>query len=289
MGKIRTKIIGLEAVEKEQKEKAKVRREEKRKREGIKVRAPGTKGGERMKQVVVAEEELKKMEKAKKILEKKEEKPEGKPSASAGKQKRLLKVKKRGKRYEEAKKKIKKGRLHSLEEAVDLLKKIKYSNFDETVELHINVKDRQVKGEVKLPFGIGKEIKVVIVDDAILGKIEKGNLNFDVLVVHPSFMSKLVKFARILGPRGLMPNPKDGTVTDKPEETVKKFQSGAVRFKTEAKFPIIHQSIGKLSFTEKKLVENIAAFINAVNKAKIETAYLKSTMSPSIKLDLEKI
>ena len=100
-------------------------------------------------------------------------------------------------------------------------------------------------------------------------------------------MPKLVRFAKILGPKGLMPNPKTGTISDKPEEVAKKFKSGTTRFKTEAKFPIIHQVVGKLSFKEEALVENILDFLKAVGPSKIASAYLKSTMSPAIKIQLQ--
>jgi len=278
MGKIRTKLIGLEEVEEKQKKEARVRREEKKKREGIKVRPTGGKGGERMKQVAVDEEALVKMEKAKEILE--EAPTEAKKVVPPSPKFRRA----RGKNYHEAKKKIDKNKKYDLKTAIGLLKKIKFTNFDETVELHINTKEKNIKGEVNLPHLIGKEIKVAIVDEKILSQIEKGSLDFDVLITHPSFMPRLVPFAKILGPKGLMPNPKTGTISDKPEEVAKKFKTGLVRFKTEAKFPIIHQVVGKLSFKDEALVENILIFLKAVGTSKIASAYLKSTMSPAIKI-----
>lgn len=299
MGKIRTKFIGLEEVEKKQKEKTKIKREEKKKREGVKVkprtaavgteigvrvRPLGGKGGARMKQVEVSEEALKKMEKAKGILEKEPEvKKVGVGHA------RPVRKKVRGKNYQAARKRIDKNKKYDVKTAISLLKKIKFTKFNETVELHINVTEANLKGEVMLTHGTGKETRVAIVDDKILAEIEKGNLKFNVLITHPSYMPKLVRFAKILGPKGLMPNPKTGTISDKPEEAAKKFKSGLIRFKTEAKFPIIHQSVGKLSFKDEALVENITVFLNAVGKSKIESAYLKSSMSPAIKLDIEKI
>ena len=117
--------------------------------------------------------------------------------------------------------------------------------------------------------------------------MEKGKIEFDVLVTHPSFMPKLAKFAKVLGPKGLMPNPKAGTVSMKPEEIVKKFEKGMLRWKTEAKFPLIHQMIGKISFAEKKLIANAEKFISAVGKVHIKNAFIKSTMSPSVKLELD--
>lgn len=279
MGKIRTKTIGLSELEKKQKEETKTRREQKKKRQEEKIKAPGLKGGQKMKQVAVSDKELEKMESAKKIMEK--------TVSSDKKQKKKKAVKSRSKSYVQAKKLIEKGKTYNIKTAVSLLKKMPHFKFDETVELHFNVKDTEVKGEVKLPHSIGKEVRVAIIDDNLLTSIEKGKIAFDVLIAHPSFMPKLVKFAKILGPKGLMPNPKNGTLTDKPESALKKFKSGSLRFKTEAKLPIIHQAVGKMSLAEKDLMENIKAFISAVNPSKINSAFLKSTMSPSIKLDLK--
>jgi large subunit ribosomal protein L1 len=285
MGKIRTKLIGLEEVEKKQKEDAKVRREEKKKREGVKVKPSGGKGGERMKQVEVSEEALKKMEKAKEILEK----PSFAKATEAEEKTTPKKIKKRsrGRNYLAAKKKIDKNKKYDVKTAISILQKIKFTKFDETIELHINTKENNIKGEVILPRGTGKETRVAIVDDKILAEIEKGNLNFDVLVTHPSYMPKLVKFAKVLGPKGLMPNPKAGTISDKPKEAAKKFKGGAIRFKTEIKFPIIHQAVGKLSFKEEDLAKNITVFLKAVGISKIASAFLKSSMSPSILLDID--
>lgn len=280
MGKIRTKLIGLEEIEKKQKEEAKIRREEKKKKEE-KIRPVGGKGGERMKQVAVSEEALAKMEKAKKILEEKKSEKEEKKATKKKLSKRV-----RGKKYQKAKEKIDKNKKYSLEEGVSLLKKVKYANFDESVELHINVVEKGLKGEVIFPHGIGKQTRVAIVNDQVLKEIEKGKIDFDVLITHPQYMPKLVKLAKILGPRGLMPNPKSGTITENPEALAQKYQKGSVRFKTEPKFPIIHQVVGKISFEDKKLVENIQALISAIGRSKIVSLYLKSTMSPSIKIKI---
>jgi large subunit ribosomal protein L1 len=117
-------------------------------------------------------------------------------------------------------------------------------------------------------------------------KIETGTIDFDVLLATPDAMPKLARVARILGPRGLMPNPKSGTVTTKPEEVAKKFQGGQINFKTEAKFPILHMIVGKLSFGEAKLSENIKTAIAAVETRNIRNVTIKSTMSPGMKLDV---
>jgi len=125
----------------------------------------------------------------------------------------------------------------------------------------------------------------VVADEAILAEVEKGKINFDVLVATPSMMPQLAKVARVLGPRGLMPNPKNGTITDKPEEAIKKLSAGQVSFKTESAAPIIHVSIGKLSFEDKKLNDNMKAMLTAIGEANIKSAILKSTMSPAIRLE----
>ena len=119
-------------------------------------------------------------------------------------------------------------------------------------------------------------------------KLESGKIDFDILLATPEMMPKLVVFARILGPKGLMPNPKAGTVSMKPEEVVKKFEKGMLRWKTEAKFPLIHQMIGKISFEEKNLIANAEKFLAAVGMSHIQNAFIKTTMSPSVKLELNK-
>lgn len=262
MGKIRTKILGLEAVEEKQKEKAKERREQKKKREG-KTKTTST-------QTTTPEEEIK--------IPKKEKKPSVKQ-----RQKTI-----RGKLYQKALKQINKNKTYALSEGIALIKKIKYAQFDETVELHLNVKDKNIKGEITFPHaGFGKKRRVAIIDDEVLISIEKGKIAWDVLIAHPSLMSKLVKFARVLGPKGLMPNPKNGTLTEDTASALKKFSSAVIQYKTEVKFPLIHQSVGKLSFTDTQLKENIQTFIKAVSPSKINTIFLKSTMSPSVRINID--
>jgi large subunit ribosomal protein L1 len=151
----------------------------------------------------------------------------------------------------------------------------------------LNVDEAELKGEVELPHSTGQTVKVTVVDDTVLANIEKGKIDFDVLVTHPSYMPKLAKFAKILGPKGLMPNPKAGTISTNPEEVVKKFSKGVLRWKTESKFPLVHQMIGKISLDTKALVENAEKFIHSVKTNHIKKAFIKSTMSPSLKLDID--
>lgn len=192
-------------------------------------------------------------------------------------------------RYKNSAKEIDKGGKYPLDKAVSLLKKFEPAKFDETVELHVNTREKGVNGSIDLPHGTGKKLRIKIADDAIIEDIQKGKIDFDVLVAKPEMMPKLAKVARVLGPRGLMPNPKAGTVTESPEKVVDKLSKGSVNFKTEPKAPIIHLSIGKKSFDEAKLKENAKAAITSIGKNKIKTATLTSTMNPGITLDIESV
>lgn len=210
-------------------------------------------------------------------IEKKEKKAKGKNK----------KVKVIGKKHKAAQAKIDAGKSYTIDQAATLLKKLSYADFDETVELHLNLLTDSVKGEVTLPHGTGKQVKVAIVNDSVISAIEGGRIDFDVLIAHPSEMPKLVKLARVLGPKGLMPNPKNGTVSEKPEEAAKKFAGGTLRYKSEAKFPLLHQAVGKVSFEEKQIVENAKTLLSAVGTANIQDAFLKSTMSPSVRIIIQ--
>lgn len=274
MGKIRVTALGDETLEQKHKQEIKKRKEEKK-------LVKGAKGGERVVSVGPSEEELAKME----TLEKaKSEKPqEEKP-----KKKVLVKKPKhvRSKKYQEVKKLVDRTKKYKLADALELLPKLRISSFDETVELHINTTTQGISGTVTLPHGTGKTIRVAIADDKIVSEVEKGKINFDVLLAIPAMMPKLAKIAKFLGPRGLMPNPKNGTLTNDPEKMAENFTKGQIRFKTEAKSPLMHLVLGKLSFGPKKLTENINTIIKAIKKENIKNTVLKSTMSPGIKIDL---
>jgi len=267
MGKVKTRILGLEDVEekqkKEQKEKSKQKKAEK------KASKTKTKIPEEKKQEPVVD----------KVKEVKEKKATGVKKTA---------VRNRGKAYQKAKKEIDRSKKYSITEAIKILKEIKFTKINESVELHLNVDKTGLKGEVDLPYSTGKTTRIKIVDDKILTDLENGKIEFDVLITHPSYMPKLAKFAKILGPKGLMPNPKSGTISAKPEEVAKKFEKGMLHWKTEPKFPLIHQLIGKLAAGNEELVENASKFLQSVGKVHVLSAYIKSTMSPSIKLDLEK-
>ncbi len=284
MGKVRVRVLGLEEVEKKQKEEQKKRREEKKKK---KVEGVGLKGGERVVQVEVSEEDLKKQKKAGETVETKK-KEESK--------RRFVKVRHpRGKKYKEAVSKIRNQTKNSpidLDKAVRLLKEVSFVNFDEAVELHLNVKKTGLKGEVVLPFGTGKKRNIVIVDDKFVKDLEAGKADLgeiDVLISTPVYMRSLTKFAKVLGPKKLFPNPKQGTLVDNPEEAVRRFEGGSVQWKTEPKFPLVHQMIGRISFKTEDLVENARAFIRSVGKHNIKQIFIKTTMSPSIEISLDSV
>ncbi|OGG13525.1 hypothetical protein A2875_03345 [Candidatus Gottesmanbacteria bacterium RIFCSPHIGHO2_01_FULL_46_14] len=198
----------------------------------------------------------------------------------------------RSKRYQELAKLVDKTKQYSLSDALKLVKQTSMTKFDGTVEIHINLnplslgEKKEMRGSANLPHGTGKQVRVVIADDAIVAQVETGKIEFDILVAHPSMMPKLAKIARILGPKGLMPNPKTGTVTPDPEKRAKELSHGQVNFKTEPDQPIIHMSIGKVSFEEKKLADNVNAVLDAIGRGKIARVTLSPTMGPGVKIAL---
>ncbi len=314
MGKIRVKTIGIEEDEKDQKKKAKLKAETKRieaaKKQGAEKKAQEeSEANEEPKEKsspVIASETKQSLEKSEIAAsptkprsdeEKTDEKPAEKKSAkkeSKYKSKKSKKAKPHSASYLATAKLVDKTKTYSLSEAIEILQKAKKTKLDETVELHINTNEKGVSGNLLLPHGTGKKSKIEIADYAsdpkhveeLVKTITAGQVNFDILIATPETMSHLAKVARVLGPKGLMPNPKNGTISPKPKEAIKKFEGGQINFKTEPKFPIIHMSVGKISFEEKQLSENIKAIFKAVQTKNIKNVTLKSTMSPGIKLSI---
>ncbi|HVA96409.1 MAG TPA: hypothetical protein VND99_02030 [Candidatus Acidoferrales bacterium] len=291
MGKIRIKTIGDEELEKKDLKKAQARAEAKKAKEEAEARKAAESANETDKQQseeVIATVEKTETSNQKKPIETKKEKKEYK-KATAKRQK--------SKSYQQVVAFVDKNKKYKLAEALPLLEKLKRAKFDETVELHINTVEKGISGSLTLPHGTGKATRVVIANaavdpkqvDDLIKRIESGKIDFDVLIATPDTMPKLAKVARVLGPRGLMPNPKNGTVTQKPDEVAKKFAGGQFNFKTEAKFPILHLAVGKLSFGDKKLQDNITTAVNAVKTKNIRSMTLKSTMSPGIKIETASI
>lgn len=220
----------------------------------------------------------------------------------------------KGKKYRGAAEKIEKDKVYSIEEALKLIKENQISKFDESVEVHINSNidpkkgDQQIRGSVILPHGTGKTKKVAVVTSAkekeakeagadlvkgedLIEDIKKGKIDFDVLIATPEMMPKLAQVAKVLGPKGMMPNPKTGTVTDKVKEAVEAVKKGKADFKND-NTGNVHQVIGKISFKEEQLKENFDALMEAVEKTKgdgvkgkfINKIVVCSTMSPGIKV-----
>jgi len=296
MGKIRITQIGGTG-EEEKREKRKVQREEKKKREGAgkkdkkqeKIHLTGMKGGERVKTVGAdSEEELEKLIKLSREVERDQD--EGiKIEEEEKKAKKKKKIRVRGKNYQSSLLKLDASKQYDINEAVPLLRKISYAKFDETVEVHINTTETGLRGKVNLPHGTGKKVRVMVADesnvDDIVKKISEGKIDFDALVAHPKAVPKLAKVAKFLGPRGLMPNPKTGTISEKPDQVAKKLEAGELNWKTESQeVPVIHQAIGKLSFKDDQIVANYQSLIKSVDAKKIGKVTLKSTMSPGIKI-----
>lgn len=220
----------------------------------------------------------------------------------------------------ELQKKVEAGKRYSIDEAVALVKQTAKAKFDETVEIHVRLGvdakkgDQNVRGTVSLPFGTGKSKKVVVVakgekvkeaqtagadeagDADIIEKISKGWMDFDILVATPDAMRDLTKLAKTLGPKGLMPNPKAGTVTFDIARTVKELKAGRIEFKMDST-AIVHSILGKASFSEDKLAGNARAFLEAIENAKPSTAkgtYIRSitmtsTMGPGVGVVTESV
>lgn len=197
---------------------------------------------------------------------------------------KILVVSTRGKKYLESKSKISKTTLYKLEDAIKAVKESTYSRFDGTMELHLNVKKTGINVQTTLPFSTGKQKKIEIASDATVTKLQAGKIDFDLLLATAEMMPKLAMFARLLGPKGLMPNPKNGTVI-KSEKDVEKFKGNLITLKTEREAALIHTSFGKVSQKTEELVKNAEAILNALGGSKtIVRTFMKSTMSPSVKL-----
>lgn len=222
-----------------------------------------------------------------------------------------------GKKYAAAAAQIESAKGYSVEEAIELVKRVAFANFDETVELAIQLNvdprkaDQMVRGTVVLPHGLGKSKRVAVIasgekvkeaeeahadivgSEDLVEKIKGGWLEFDALIATPDVMRSVGQLGKILGPRGLMPNPKTGTVTFDIKNAVREVKAGKVEFKVD-KTGVIHTAIGKISFSADKLIENARTLIEAVIQAKpasakgkyIKSIFVSSTMSPGVKLDV---
>jgi large subunit ribosomal protein L1 len=191
----------------------------------------------------------------------------------------------RGKAYQAKRALVNRDRLYSLSEAVSLVKQTSFSKFDGSVELHMTIKKESLSVNVDLPHATGKTKKIEIADEETIKKLATGKVDFDVLLATADMMPKLVPFARILGPKGLMPNPKKGTLIRDPKQAAN-FSASTLTVKTEKKAPVIHTVAGKVSQEEKQIEENVNAIFEAVNRRQIIKAYIKPTMGPSVKVHI---
>ena len=228
---------------------------------------------------------------------------------------------KHGKKYVEAAKAIDRATLYDVADAVSLVKKSAVAKFDETIEAHIRTgcdgrhADQQIRGAVVLPHGTGKKVRVLVFakgdkvaeaeaagaefvgGEVLIPKIQNDNwFEFDVVVATPDMMGVVGRLGRVLGPKGLMPNPKAGTVTMDVAKAVQDIKAGKIEYRLD-KTNIIHVPIGKASFTEEQLTDNFQSLIDAINKAKpatlkgqyLKTVTLTSTMGPGVKLNVGKL
>lgn len=191
----------------------------------------------------------------------------------------------RSKRYQLARGQVDKTKTYAIDRAIELVLKLS-SPKHPTLTADINYHDEKFSGEVSLPHSTGKTLKVAIADDKLLEKVAKGDIDFDVLLAEPSMMSKVAKHAKTLGPKGLMPNPKNQTVTKNPQKRKKELEAGKLAIKTERKAPIIHVQIGQTTQKPKQIQENIESLVKFLNPNKISRLTLSSTMSPGVKIDL---
>jgi len=228
---------------------------------------------------------------------------------------------KRGKRYQELVKSYDKSQLYDYEEAIAMVKKMANTKFDESVELHVRLgvdsrhADQQVRGALVLPHGTGKTVKVLVIakgdklheaeeagadyfgEDEYLEKINnEGWFDFDVMITTPDMMGKVGRLGRVLGPKGLMPNPKSGTVTPDIKKAIEDVKAGKVEYRLD-KTNIIHVLIGKASFADEQLLENLTVLLDTIKKAKpaaakgqyFRSVTLSSSMGPGVKLNVAKI
>lgn len=256
---------------------------------------------------VKAEEERQARKAEAKAAEEAGEKPRGTAPVTRPK------IERRGKKYQAAAKKIEKSKAYTLKEALELAASTNPSKFNATVEIHTRLgvdprqADQNIRSTVVLPHGNGKSVKVAVFapldeakkaaaagadiaeDEDFLKRLEKGDLDFDVLISTPAYMPKLGKFARLLGPKGLMPNPKAGTVTTDIEKAVKEAKAGKVEYRVD-KQAIVHIGIGKTDFDQSKLLENAETFLNSlvsqrpasIKGAFVKSIYVTTSQGPSI-------
>lgn len=233
---------------------------------------------------------------------------EAEPKAKEKKEKSSKKAQKQGepkyrsKKYKESSEKVEKSKRYPVTQAIDLAKESSYSKFDGSLEAHLSTNSKNIRGLVSLPFASGKKLKIlafgkgaeesgadIVGDDAKLNEIIRGVTGFDVIVTTADWMPKLARAAKVLGPRGLMPSPKNGTITSDLKKAVTEIQSGKVEYKTQKDSQVIHLTLGKVSQPTDEISQNIKVLINAIGKTKAKKLVLSPTMGVGVKVDLQSI
>lgn len=245
---------------------------------------------ELLKQAEEKEKERKEQEDQEKAESKKQKKEEEKKEKEEkAKQKAQVRVKPRhGKKYREIAKKIEKDKVYSPSEGIELILETNPTKFDATVEMHIKVneKEKNIRGTVKFPGGVAKEKKILAVEesniDDVVDKIKAGKIDFDIMVASVKVMPKLAQLAKILGPKGLMPSPKAGTVVEDVKEATDELKGGKTEYRAD-KSNIVHMPIGKVSFGKERIMQNFTALVEHM-PTRVDSIHLTTTMGPSVKV-----
>lgn len=204
---------------------------------------------------------------------------------------KITKITHRSRKYLKARGKVDSSKLYNLKQALSLARETSYSKFDGSLELHVRLivkakgGSESIRGLIQLPHGTGKIVKAAILDDDLIEKIVKDKqTEYDILIAPKTLAPKLAKIAKILGPQGKMPSPKAGTITDNPEETLASIKGGRIEYKADT-FGIVHQLIGKVSWDDQNILENIEALLAILPKTRISSIAIASTMGPAVKID----
>ncbi|MDP3993232.1 MAG: hypothetical protein Q8Q05_03435, partial [bacterium] len=230
-----------------------------------------------------------------------ERKKEAKAERQAAKSEKIAATKevesksRRSKKYLAARAKVEPGKLYQLPEALTLIKELSMTKFDGSIEIHLRLNKKKAKGStessrgvVHLPHGTGKEKKVVVLDEKMIDEIAKTKkMDFDICIASPELMPKVAKIAKILGPKGKMPDPKSGTVTNDPKKVMEEIKSGKTEYRVDAS-NIVHQIIGKVSWEDTKLADNAKVVMAIYPKSRLNSAFITASIAPSIPLDLSK-
>ena len=212
----------------------------------------------------------------------------------------------RSQKYQKALSEVDKSKNYPIIQAIDIVKKLSYSKFNGTLEAHINTAQTGLHGFVSLPFVAGRKLRILtfgegadqsgagfVGTDSTIDDISKGKIDFDIIVTTPEWMPKLARVAGVLGPKGLMPNPKNGTITtpsaDGLKKAVESFQAGKTEYNSEPKAYVIHLALGKLDQPAEELSENVKTLLQTIGKSRIKKVTLAPTIGPSVKLDLNSI